>query len=776
MTEKFSAVSKLEVGSFIIVLLAGAIFGFFVYDESGFIKKDDSLNLIQQQQNTTEIITTLLSIKKIIVTDQSFEKLSTRQQLQRVVEDAKKQFEVMTENGFYSGNKLFDLVNPLIRDLIKWTTSGTGEYPARSQFIYNLSLERLQNTLFELHRHENNIRSNHGKVITKYHDQLDGFRDSILTLLLGTISLITLVISLNIKQRQWQSRLAKGRLLISDSVNSLNEGVILTDKHDECLVINDPMVKLVPELSKRVKSGSSFEDAFNQVIHNGVLKLIEVQTHHLMKSNSDNNNAEQNTSKEYLSKSGIYLRVTKRNLKNARKIITFSDITYLKLAQQELHQQATVDGMTGLSNRNHFLSKLQDALSRSKRHGHKVALMVFDLDKFKQVNDTLGHAFGDELLISVAERISNSLREIDASGRIGGDEFAAYLDQIKDVREVRITADRIIEVLHQKLEIDGIDMEVSSSIGIALYPDDADELNVLLKHADSACYHAKQMGRNNFQMYNRDMKVRAMEQMTLESRLRMAIEENALELNYQPQMDLKTQKLTGMEVFLRWNDSKLGNVPPNEFIPLAEKTGLIVKMGEWVIRQACAQLREWIDMNKSPLSLSINISSKQFQLQNLPDIIDRALNDYALSAKMLALEITEAIIMNDLNTASETLHELSKRGLTLIIDDFGTGSSSLYRLKELPIQALKIDHSFIHRLTEDEDAREITAAIIAIAQKLHLNTIAEGVETECQAKALNELGCDTIQGYWINKPMSAIEYNESFSDPTSLLKYVNYQL
>ncbi len=768
MTEKISAVSRLEVGSFFIILLVGILFGFFVYDESGFIKQSDSLDLIQQDRDISESISSLLSMKQVIISQKSFKNLSNRQQLTRIIRETDKKFAQLKEKNVKPNLALFNILDPLVFDLGLWTTSGKEDHPASSQFVYDLSLQRLQYAIVDLRSMENGLKNRQSKTIYTYHKQLDGFRDSILTLLLGTISLVTLVISLNMKQRHWQSRLANGRLLISDSVNSLNEGVILTDNQGNCLVVNDTMAKLIPELNDQLEIGSSFENAFSKIINNGALSLIEVQTHHLVKDSLDQDNNDHNTSKEYISKSGIYIRVTKRHLKNVRQLITFSDITYLKVAQQELLHQATIDGMTGLANRSHFLSKLQDALSRSKRHGHKVALMVFDLDKFKQVNDTLGHAIGDELLISVANRIRSSLREIDASGRIGGDEFAAYLDQIKDLREIRITADRIIEELHQKLDIGGVDVEVSSSIGIALYPDDADELNALLKHADAACYHAKQMGRNNYQIYNRDLKVRAMQQITMESRLRFAIKEDTLLLNFQPQMELATKKIKGMEVFLRWNDSKLGSVPPDEFIPLAEKTGLIAQMGEWVIRQTCAQLRKWIDQDITPVPLAINISPKQFRLQNLPNIIDKALNDFSISAKMLELEITEAVIMSDINAANETLQKLSKRGLTLIIDDFGTGSSSLHRLRQLPIQALKIDQSFIDRLTEDEDAREITGAIIAIAQKLHLTTIAEGVETEEQANALLSLGCNSVQGYWISKPMSEIELNSYFRDEDTI--------
>ncbi|MCB1756481.1 MAG: EAL domain-containing protein [Gammaproteobacteria bacterium] len=762
ISERYASVSKLEVGSFLIILLAGILFGYFVYDKTGFVDESESLALLQDQRDISIIISTLESINQTFAIEINNQSVTARQRIIDAISTAAEKVATLKKNSPGSSKdekrRIFSVAEPVLQDIRTWLTKGTEQHAPDSILAFELSTQRLKSALAELREEQDWLNEKQERTISAYHSQLEGFRGSVLTLLLGTISLIILVISLNMKQRQTQTKLAAERKLISDSVNNLDEGIVLTDKDDHCLVINETLGRLCPNLNAKLAIGKSFEDAFARSISREELRLIEIQTHHLIENNAAENGANINeTPREYLTESGIYLRVTKRSTKNTGHIITFSDITYLKMAQKQLHHQATKDGLTGLANRNHFINKLDEAISRSKRFGHKVALLLFDLDKFKQVNDTLGHAVGDELLISVANRIQDNLREIDVSSRMGGDEFAAFLDQIKDIREVRITADRIIQHLHQKLEIDGIDIEVSASIGIALYPDDADNLNALLKHADSACYQAKQMGRNNYQIYNRDMKVRAMQQMTMESRLRNALTDNNLSLKYQPQLNLANNTITGMEAFLRWNDPKLGNVRPDHFIPLAEKTGLIAEIGEWVIRQACQQIRSWIDQNQSPVQVAINISPRQFRLQNLPIIIDKALKDFSISPAMLALEITESVIMSDLHAAVETLKELGNRGLTLVIDDFGVGSSSIYRLKELPIHALKIDQSFIKDLHKSEDAREITGAIIAIAQKLHLKTIAEGVETAEQCEILRELGCDTIQGYYLQKPISALE-------------------
>lgn len=755
-----AAVSKLELGTFAVILFVGLFFGFYIIDRSEFVDESKALYLIQQQRNISNVIDSMGNLSHTFDTEFKGEYFVNKTLLLQNVEKTQVSLNLtFSEDRLHSAEntQLIENVEHVLNDISTWLTEGTEQRSADSRLVVEMSLERLKSSIIRFKEVEASIRAAQEDTIKAYHGGIETFRRSLITLLLGIISLIILLIALNAKQRQSQTILARERKLISDSVNNLDEGIVLTDLTDRCLVVNKTLATLCPALADTIVLGESFEDAFSASVNRGELKLIEDQTHHLVNKTDIKNGADNRpkSSKEYLADSGSYLKITKRETKGTGRIVTFSDITYLKKAQQQLHRQATKDGLTGLANRNFFISKLGEAIERSDRFGHKVALMAFDLDRFKQVNDTLGHAIGDELLCSVANRIKANLRTIDVSARMGGDEFAAYLDQIKDTREIKITADRIIKELHQRLEIEGIDVEVSSSIGIALYPDDADTVSDLLKHADSACYQAKQMGRNNYQIYNKDMKVQALRQMTMESRLRIAISENTLTLNYQPQLNLAKNVIDGVEAFIRWNDPKLGNVPPDQFIPLAEKTGLIAEIGEWVIRHACQQIRHWMDQGQPPVQVAINLSPRQFRLQNLPIIIDKALSDYNIAPSMLALEITESVIMSDLHTAVETLQELGDRGLTLIIDDFGAGSSALYRLKELPIHALKIDQSFIRDMINSENARDITGAIIAIAQKLNLKTIAEGVETKEQVRILNELGCNAIQGYLLQKPTPA---------------------
>ncbi|MDO6459820.1 EAL domain-containing protein [Granulosicoccaceae sp. 1_MG-2023] len=758
------AISRLEIASYLAILLIGLWFAYFVHKKSEFSESDTAQVLIEKQAQLGQVSSALEKVHQTLQLERNFGSATGLQRISAVIAEARRHIGTTTVEST-GGNSL--AAEQLLSTIDKWLTNETPRgIPLTSTKAYRLSVEALEDSLDDMRAEQQRLAAAQHKLIASYKDRFSSFRVSVLTLLLGSMSLIVLVISLNIKQRQTQTKLANERKLISDSVNNLEEGVVLTDSEDRCLVINETLGRICPKLRARLKIDQSFEDAFARSINRGDMRLIEVQTHHLIESDVVSAGTNRNeTPREYMTESGIYLRVTKRDAENGSRIITFSDITYLKLAQRQLHHQATKDGLTGLANRNHFLEQLESALAGSRRHGHKVALMLFDLDKFKQVNDTLGHAVGDELLRTVANRIRENLREIDVSARMGGDEFAAFLDQIKDVREVRITADRILKQLHQRLEIEGIDVEVSSSIGIALFPDDASNLSTLLKQADSACYHAKQLGRNNYQIFNRDMKIRAMQQMTMESRLRTALADNALSLSFQPQLDLQTGQYCGMEAFLRWKDHKLGSVRPDHFIPIAEKTGLIAEIGEWVIREACKQIRHWMDAGQEPMQLAVNISPRQFRLQNLPVIVDKALGDFDVDPSLLAFEITESIIMNDLSTSVDTLKELGARGVTLVIDDFGAGSSSLYRLKELPIHALKIDQSFVNSMLDNADSREITAAIIAIAQQLKLRTIAEGVETREQQDLLQTLGCDAVQGYLIHKPTDASEIDRLISLP-----------
>jgi len=447
---------------------------------------------------------------------------------------------------------------------------------------------------------------------------------------------------------------------------------------------------------------------------------------------------------------------------------TWTDITQLKnyetkLAKQnrelieakhDLQHQAHHDTLTQLPNRALFLDRLNQAIKHAKRHQKQIAILFMDLDHFKEINDTLGHDAGDKLLISVAQKLESAIRKSDTVARLGGDEFTLILEDIEDSNDIVTITQKILHLMAQPIVIGGDEFYTSFSIGIALYPDDGENAETLLKNADAAMYRVKEEGRNNYQFYTQDMTTRAFERMHLETQLRKAIENHEFELYYQAQLDLSTQKIIGMEALIRWNHPKLGVIPPSKFIPLAEDTGLIIQIDDWVMQEGIAQWVEWMKKGIDPGKLSLNLSQLQLDTPNFIEKITNLINHYRIDPHKIILEVTESQIMKNPKKAINILQALSTLGIELAIDDFGTGYSSLSYLKQLPINKLKIDQSFIHDIPKDLDDMEITRTIIAMSKGLHLDIIAEGVETKQQSKFLNDNGCNEVQGFFYHKPAS----------------------
>lgn len=431
----------------------------------------------------------------------------------------------------------------------------------------------------------------------------------------------------------------------------------------------------------------------------------------------------------------------------------------IQRAQQNLDYMAHFDALTGLPNRTLFSDRLHQAIAHVHRYHDMVAVMFLDLDNFKNINDTLGHGTGDMLLKAAAQRILSCLREGDTVARLGGDEFIVMLPDIADIQNAAQVAEKILDTLDCAFDIAQLELYISASIGISIYPNDAREIEGLLANADTAMYHAKKLGKHNYQFFTANMNVRAQHHMQMEKQLRRALERDELLLHYQPQIDTRTGRITGMEALLRWNNPELGLVPPADFIPVAEETGLIVPIGNWVLHTACTQARAWQSADM-PIRIAVNLSGKQFQhhhRQQLLNNVTDALEKTGLSPDLLELEITESIMMEYLDSTLDILDEMKKMGIRFSIDDFGTGYSSLSHLKRLPIHALKIDRSFIQDIFDDPNDAAITAAIIAMAQKMNLEVIAEGVETRGQLQCLCSLGCHAIQGYYFSRPVQAEE-------------------
>ncbi|HEX5802919.1 MAG TPA: EAL domain-containing protein [Azospira sp.] len=426
-------------------------------------------------------------------------------------------------------------------------------------------------------------------------------------------------------------------------------------------------------------------------------------------------------------------------------------------AEQKLRHLAHVDPVTGLANRNAFNERLEFALSEAGRFDEMVAMLLLDLDNFKQVNDTLGHQAGDELLRMVAQRMLRSLRRDDVVARLGGDEFAVILHRVGARSEVTAVCEKLIDSIGQPFPIEGLDFFVTTSIGVSFFPEDASDGRTLTRNADTAMYQAKLGGKNAFEVFVPAMNASVKKRVTLESSLRTAMANGELSLEYQPKVDLMSGQVLGFEALLRWVSPEHGSVSPVDFVPIAEDSGLIVPIGEWVITQALADLRTWNHGRARKLHVAVNLSTRQLRVDDISRRIAQLIADSAVPADWLELELTESMVMENVHAQIETFHQLRELGVKLAIDDFGTGYSSMSYLKRLPIDTLKIDRSFVSDLPQDVNDLAIATAIVAVGHSLGLTVIAEGIETTAQAEALLNLGCDLGQGYLYARPMPATQ-------------------
>ncbi|MEW6115273.1 MAG: EAL domain-containing protein [Nitrospirota bacterium] len=437
-----------------------------------------------------------------------------------------------------------------------------------------------------------------------------------------------------------------------------------------------------------------------------------------------------------------------------------TDITERKKVEESIKHQAFHDLLTGLPNRVLFMECLTRALEQAQLSRQSLALLFLDLDRFKNINDSLGHSAGDQLLKDIASRLRGCMRDTDIVARVGGDEFIILLPNIAHIEEAARTAEKILLLFNKPYIIDGHELYVSTSIGISTYPYDSEYAETLLKNADIAMYHAKEQGRNTYQFYNPVIDIRTLERMILENRLHQTLKRGELVVHYQPQVNLDNRQIVSAEALVRWQHPELGLLNPMQFIPLAEETGLIIPIDEWVLRTACAQARTWQRAGYPPLCITVNLSARQFQQPNLVEMVSQALHDTGLDPEYLVLEITESTAMRDLERTIPNLTRLTEMGVRFSIDDFGTGYSSLSYLKKLPIQKLKIDKSFIKGLETDPDYNAIVNAVIAMAHSLKLEVVAEGVETDDQLAFLHSSRCDEIQGYLLSEPLPVRDFKE----------------
>lgn len=437
--------------------------------------------------------------------------------------------------------------------------------------------------------------------------------------------------------------------------------------------------------------------------------------------------------------------------------------------EEKIRYQALHDMLTGLPNRLLFNELLSKTLPNATRNGESLAVVFLDLDRFKVINDTLGHTLGDQLLQSVSQRLKDLLRGGDTIARWGGDEFTILLPRVNDIEEVTLVANRILQALEDAFHLQGHELYVTASLGIALLDNNSPDAETLIQHADTALYYAKDKGRNNYQFYSVSLSAKNPELLTLEKSLRYALERKEFTVYYQPRVNITTKEITGMEALLRWQHPEMGLVAPSVFIPLAEESGLIIPIGEWVLRTACSQNKTWQDAGLSPITIAVNLSLKQFRQPKLVEIVARVLEETGLEARFLELEITETTVIEDLDLTRSVLENLQKMGIYMSIDDFGTGHSSLSRLQLLPLHNLKIDKSFIQDLTHDVKVAHIIKAIVGLGQNLGLKLTAEGVEKEEELEFLKSINCDDVQGFLLYRPLSAKMATETLESKRPML-------
>ena len=432
----------------------------------------------------------------------------------------------------------------------------------------------------------------------------------------------------------------------------------------------------------------------------------------------------------------------------------------LKRSEEQLRFMAYHDALTGLPNRALFQDRLENTLAGARRRQEKIALVFLDLDRFKNINDSLGHTAGDIVLKQVGERIKKCVRDIDTIARLGGDEFVVIVGSVRDSTDAVIAAERIRKAIALEFEVQGIFLSTTCSIGISVFPEDGQDAETLLKNADIALFSAKDNGRNRWKFFTPDMDGRALERLTLENSLRRALEREEFFLDYQPQVDIATGRIVGAEALLRWRHPELGLIPPNIFIPVAENTGDIVPIGEWVLRTACAQARQWQEQGIPPLVMAVNVSVVQFRHEPWLRLIQSVLDETRLQPQYLELEVTESLLLANADVMTSLLRRLDVMGLKLAIDDFGTGYCGLSYLRRFKFSRLKIDQSFVQTISVDHRDAALAAAIVSIGKILQMKVIAECVETKEQLDILRSLGCDEIQGYYFSRPLSASGFAE----------------
>jgi diguanylate cyclase (GGDEF)-like protein/PAS domain S-box-containing protein len=561
------------------------------------------------------------------------------------------------------------------------------------------------------------------------------------------------------KLAEEQSRLA------AKVFDNTNEAILITDINNNIVTANEAFTNMTGYSLEEIKgrnpkllSSGEHDEAFFKDMWKSIVELGSWQGEIIDKNKAGNH---------------FYKHMAINVVKNEQGIVTHyisisSDISERKEYDKNVHFLAYYDVLTGLPNRTLLRDRLGQMIAAAHRDNMQFALLFLDLDRFKYINDSMGHSVGDKLLQSVAQRLQVCVREGDTVSRIGGDEFIVLLREI-DEQGVALVADKLLKTLATPFNLNGQEISTYASVGIALYPEHATDIDVLMKNADAAMYCAKEDGRNNYKFFTPEMNFRANQVFLMEKDLRVALEQDQFTLVYQPQVDLMTGKICGAEALLRWKHPEKGFISPAEFIPVAEETGQIVPIGEWVVRTACWRFASWQKQGMPAIPIAVNLSIRQLRQPNLAEVIEAALEENGLDPHYLELEITEGIMMGDTKSAMAFLSRMHSLGVQMSIDDFGTGFSSLSYLKNLPVNKLKIDQSFVRDIETDESDAAIVRSIISLGHRLDLKVIAEGVETLEQLDFLRIRGCDEVQGYYFSRPLSADDFQKFVNSEPALL-------
>ncbi len=554
------------------------------------------------------------------------------------------------------------------------------------------------------------------------------------------------------RKKSEEALLFKTALLEAQAETTI-DGILVVDESDHIVLANKQFGLQfgIPDALLRTKD--------DQIVRNYVVAKVEDSNAFVRRVKYLYGHRTEKSRDEFALKNGTVFDRYTAPLIDSRgqhrgRIWYFRDITDRKVAEQRVQYLAYYDDLTGLANRVLLQDRMAKALADSRRQKHKVALLFLDLDRFKDINDSLGHSVGDLLLKEVAERLRRWAREQDTVARLSGDEFVLMLTHVKDVADAAVAAERLMDTMTAEFVIEGHSLSVGCCLGISIFPEHGADSETLIKNADAAMYSAKQNGRNSFRFFTEDLNTQAMGRLTLENGLRSALTREELFLMYQPQMDIATGRIIGLEALLRWQHPTLGLVPPDKFIRIAENSGLILPIGEWVLRTACSQVRKWQEDGLPRVTVAVNVSAIQFRQEGFCGLVRKVLQETGLPPQHLELELTESLLLANGELMLSVVQELRDMGVTLAIDDFGTGYSSFSYLRQFRVSKLKIDRSFIRDIAVNSDAAVITTAIISMAKSLHLKVIAEGVEDEAQMSFLRDRQCDEIQGYYFSKPVT----------------------